>query len=332
MQPNLFRQLNRICILLLCLGIWQNLQAQIPVAGNPDARAAAMRQSPYAIRISTNLVTVPVSVTDVVGSPVADLDIEDFQIKEDGRTEKILTMIEAGQSPLQLSLILDLTESVQSNFELERSAAIRFLKKVWKPGDSVSILSIGKQPELHLENSTSLEEAVQTLSRLQPTENATAFFDSISTAAGLLSRSRAPNTRQASVIFSDGEDNISDRGFTEALNAIRHSSTIVYSINPSGASIRLNEISQQGQRWLVSLTRKTGGAAFVLTRYLDLDDVYHRIAVELRAQYLLSYYSSNPCTDGSFRNIMVSIPRNPELQVRARYGYYAVLVSSEPRK
>ena len=332
MRTHLFRRLNCFFVLLLCLGIWQGLPAQIQAAGGPDAQVALIRQSSSAIRISTNLVTVPVSVTDSVGSHVADLDIMDFQLTEDGRTEKILTMIQAGKSPLQLTLIFDLSESVQSDFEFERTAACRFLEKVWKPGDSVSIVSIGKKPCLHLEGSASLEKALQILSHLEPTENATAFFDAITMSADLLSQSTAPNTRQVGVVFSDGEDNISDRGFMEALDAMRHSNTVVYSINPSGASIRLNEISHQGQQWLVSLTGKTGGAAFVLDKNLDLDGVYERIAMELRSQYLLSYYSSNPYADGSFRNILVTIPLQPGLQVRARQGYYAVLAPPTPRK
>ncbi len=331
-MPTFFlRRMNRLFISLLCLSIWQYLPAQIRPEGEPDARLAMRRQSPGAIRISTNLVTVPVSVTDAVGSPVANLDMEDFLIKEDGRTERILTMIEAGQSPLQLTLILDLTESVQSDFEFERTAASQFLEKVWKPGDSVSIITIGKQPRLHLEGSISLDEGLQVLSTLEPTENATSFFDTIAMAAGFLSQSTAPSARQAAIVFSDGEDNISKYGFSDALDAMQRSNTVVYSINPSGPSIRLNEISQQGQEWLVSLTGKTGGAAYVLNRNLDLERIYQKIAVELRAQYLLSYYSSNSCTDGSFRNILVSVPRKPDLRIRARQGYYAVMGLPEPR-
>jgi Ca-activated chloride channel family protein len=48
-----------------------------------------------------------------------------------------------------------------------------------------------------------------------------------------------------------------------------------------------------------------------------------RIAAELRAQYLLSYYSPSARNDGVFRAIRVSIPARPELSVRARLGYYA---------
>jgi len=329
MGTNVSGLLNRIFILLLCLGIGESLPAQFLAAGSPDARGTAILQSPGAIRISTNLVTVPVAVTDAVGSPVPNLDMDEFQLKEDGRTETILTLIQAGKSPLQLTLIFDLSESIQSAFEFEQEAASHFLEKIWKPGDSVSIISIGKQPRLHLEESPSLDEALRILSGLEPEEDATAFFDAISLAAKFLSLSTAPNTRQVAVVFSDGEDNISDTKFAEALNAMRRSNTVVYSINPSGASIRLNEVSLQGQQWLVSLTGNTGGASFVLDRDLDLDSVYQRIASELRSQYLLSYYSSNPCTDGSFRNIMVSIPLKPDLKIRARQGYYAGLAPAQ---
>jgi len=325
------RQLNRIGIIILCLGIWRGLPAQIPAAGASDARMVSIHQRSSAIRISTNLVTVPVSVTDAVGSTVPDLDVDDFQIEEDGRSESILTLIKAGQSPLQLSLVLDLSGSVHSNFEFEQAAASRFLEKVWKPGDSVSIISVGNQPTVHLKSSTSPEEALRILSELRPTEDATAFFDSIAMASRLLSQSTAPNTRQATVIFSDGEDNRSDISFGNAVSAIQRSNTVVYSINPSGPSIRLNKISHKGQELLVSLTGKTGGAAFVSNRLSDLDSIYDRIAVELRALYLLSYYSSNTQPDGSFRHISVTIPENPGLSIRAREGYYSIQMSSELR-
>jgi hypothetical protein len=50
--------------------------------------------------------------------------------------------------------------------------------------------------------------------------------------------------------------------------------------------------------------------------------VFERIAKELRAQYLLEYYSSDRRNDGSYRQIVVRIPNRPDLRVRARQGYY----------
>jgi Ca-activated chloride channel family protein len=318
----------RILSLCLALGFWP----WIPSASPAGSEAFFFSQPTRPIKISTNLVTVPVSVTDAEGSMVPDLGIEDFRIKEDGRTETISKLVQAGESPLQLVLIFDLSGSIHSNFEFERTAASRFIDTVLKPKDTVSIISVSNKPIVQLESSSSPTEALEVLSALHPTEDATAFFDSIVLAADLLNRSTAPSSRQATVIFSDGEDNRSDHGFSDALDAMKHSSAVVYAINPSGPSIRLNEISRMGQGWLASFAQKTGGTVFVSDRTEDLDAVYERIAFELRAQYLLSYYSSNTLADGTFRNISVSLPDKPSLNVRARQGYYAVEMTSELRK
>jgi Ca-activated chloride channel family protein len=322
----------RLSTLILFFLICQSLPAQAMPAGFADAPEARNQAASKYIKISTNLVTVPVSVTDGQGENVSQLGVQDFEIEEDGRIEQVSKLVQAGASPLQLVLVFDLSGSIYSDFEFERAAASRFIEKVWKQGDMVSIITISNKPQVHLADSTSPEEALAALARLEPKEDATAFFDAVVAAAELQSLSTAPGTRQAAVIFSDGEDNRSDSVFSDALSSIRRSNTVVYSINPSGASVRLNEISKTGQLQLASLAGKTGGAAFVSNRLEELDGIYDRIAFELRAQYLLSYYSSNTLTDGSFRKISVTVPGKPGLHVRAREGYYAIGVTLQTQK
>ena len=82
-------------------------------------------------------------------------------------------------------------------------------------------------------------------------------------------------------------------------------------------------MSMRGQAYLERLASETGGAAFLPDRLEDLDKIFTRIAAELQAQYLLGYYSLNQHMDGKFRRIAVSVPRRPDLRVRARQGYYA---------
>jgi Ca-activated chloride channel family protein len=280
-------------------------------------------QSPV-IRVSSNLVTVPVSVTDAAGHAVCDLAIGDFRIAEDGNPETISKLAEAGQSPLQLALLFDLSGSVNSRFDFEQQAATRFLEKVWKPGDAISIIAFSEKPQICLRRSGSLPEALQVLSRLRPTESATAFFDSVVLSARILNQSAMPETRQAEIVLSDGADDASDCSIAEALREVERSDTLFYSVNPSGASVRLNQINRKGQEYLASLAAATGGTAFVSDRTADLDAIFGRIAAELRAQYLLSYYSTNSHFDGKFRRIEVSVPQRPNLRIRARQGYFAI--------
>jgi Ca-activated chloride channel family protein len=312
-----------ICgLVLICLpGFCTSLPVQ---AGSGAADSPSMADIQPVVRVSTNLVTVPVSVTDAAGRAVTDLKLSDFRIEEDGRSETISKIADAGRSPLQLALLFDVSGSLNPRFEFEQQAAIRFLEKVWKSGDTVSIITFSERAQIRLRGCQSLPEALQTLLTLQPTEGATAFFDCVVEAAKLLRESATPETRQAEIVLSDGEDNGSDHTMADALREIQRSDTLFYSINPGGRSIRLNEISLKGQQDLVSLATETGGTAFISDSTSDLDEIFGRIATELRAQYLLGYYSSNPRLNGEFRRITVLIPGRPDLRVRARQGYYAI--------
>jgi Ca-activated chloride channel homolog len=315
--------LSTLLVFGLSLLISAGLPAQESGQHGSGAPELSGIQSPSVIRVSSNLVMVPVSVTDAAGRLVPDLDKDDFEIAEDGTPEPISKMAEAGQSLLQLALLFDLSGSVNNRFEFELQAANRFLEKVWKPGDSVTIISFTDAPQVRLRNSKSLTDALQNLLTLQPTESPTAFYDSVVASARLLREIAPPETRKAEIVLSDGEDNRSDGTIADALREVQRCDTIFYSINPGGHSIRLNEISMKGQQDMKTLADETGGTAFVSDQAGDLDAIFGRIATELRAQYLLAYYSSNPRMDGKFRRISVIIPKKPDLRVRARQGYYA---------
>ena len=76
-------------------------------------------------------------------------------------------------------------------------------------------------------------------------------------------------------------------------------------------------------------TGHTGGRSFFPPIYKeqekevrDLDEIYRRIAAEVRAQYVLTYYSNTESRDRKFRSIRVEL-KKAGLQVRARRGYYS---------
>jgi Ca-activated chloride channel homolog len=310
-----------ICACMLC-----TILGQYPAIGSGDPSAedqAGISEQSSIIRVSSNLVTVPVSVTDPEGRAVGNLGIQDFLVEEDGRPENVSKIADAGRSPLRLALLFDLSGSVNSRFDFEQQSAIRFLEKVWRQGDTISIVTFTDSPRVRLYTSGSLSDALKILSALEPTERPTAFFDAVVLSAKALRQSAGPETRQAVIALSDGEDNRSRHSISEALSEIQRADTTFYSINPGGSSIRLNEISLKAQSDLDSLAKETGGNAFVSDKTADLDDIFSRIATELRAQYLLSYYSANSLIDGKYRRISVFIPHRNDLSIRTRHGYYA---------
>ena len=281
-------------------------------------------QEPAIIRVTSNLVMVPVSVTDQAGLAVKDLRAADFRIEEDGEAEAVARMDEPGTTPLEMALLFDVSGSVHGRFEFERQAASRFLREVLKPKDAVTVFAIGRQPRRIQERTVNVQSALQSLAALEATKEATAFFDSLATGIHALHNTAPPGTRRVAVVVSDGEDNYStEHDLDDTLRELQHADCLFYSINPSGPSIRLNRVSLRGQKGLERLAAETGGAAFLPDRLEELDAIFTRITNELQAQYLLGYYSHNQKMDGGFRKIAVRVPARPELRVRARQGYYA---------
>lgn len=278
---------------------------------------------PTVIRVSTNLVNVPVSVTDPAGQPVRNLAAGDFAVTEEGRPQKVVTLGEPGKTPVALAIIFDISGSVSGRFEFEQRAAADFLRTVLKSADTVSVFTVGMKPTVVQPQTGNLEAAILEIKELRPTRQATAFYDTVVEAARYLRQQAGPGTRRVVLAISDGEDNQSKRfALGSAAQEIQRNECTFYSINPAGGSAHLNIISMKGQDAMATLAAETGGA-FMPAGEHDLDDVFRRISADLQAQYLLGYYSGDQRADGAYRRIAVRIPNRPELRIRARQGYYA---------
>ncbi|HZF41386.1 MAG TPA: VWA domain-containing protein [Blastocatellia bacterium] len=276
------------------------------------------------ISISTNLVAVPVSVTDAQGNPVRNLTVEDFHLEEEGVPQQLQPLGDPGKTPIELALLFDVSRSIRNRFDFERETAGRFLKEILKPGDAVSVFSIGTAPKLSIPRTENAESAVAATASIQPTEDSTAFFDTVVKASQVLNDSSNPGVRRVMVVLSDGEDTNSERfRLGDAKRELQRADTLFYAINPSGPSIHLNKISTKGHEGMVTLAEETGGMAFLPDKIEDLTKVFAQITAELQAQYLLGYDSTNEAKDGKYRRITVRVPKRPDLRIRARQGYYA---------
>jgi VWFA-related protein len=302
---------------------------QVPRAPTGQPSTTKSQQPPVqeqeeTVRISSNLVAVPVSVTDASGQPVSNLTVADFLLDEEGKTQQVVSLGQPGKTPVEIALLFDVSGSVFKRFEFEQQAASRFLKLVLKPGDAASVFSIGLTPKLVQPREKNADKIITSVMAMSPTKEATAFFDSVVEAAHYLGNTSEPGTRRVLIVISDGEDNQSENYWlNDSLRELQRTECLFYSINPSGPSIRLNKISMKGQDGMASLASVTGGAAFLPDKLEDLDAVFRQITAELQAQYLLGYYSSDERTDGAYRRINVRVAKRSDLRVRARKGYYA---------
>lgn len=325
-----FIYLVPVIVVLLALRVLGQSPGQADQADQADQAAVAADQPkvPGAvapIRVSSNLVLVPVSVTDGNKQPVKDLSINDFRVTEDGLLQTIANMQEPGQSPVELALLIDISGSVLPRFRFEQEAGSQFVQSVAGSQRFVSLFTVGPEARMVRQRTNDVSEAVSALMALNPTKDATAFYDSLVSAARYLRQNASPFSRRVQVAISDGEDNYSlEHGLDSALRELQQADCLFYAINPAGASVKMNVMSRRGQDALQFLATQTGGSAYLPADWSQLPSIYRMIASDLQAQYLLGYYSSRREAQGDqFRKISVTVPGRQDLRVRARQGYYA---------
>ncbi|HVS82315.1 MAG TPA: VWA domain-containing protein [Pyrinomonadaceae bacterium] len=351
-------------VLLITPATAQKIKQLPPPPPGPRYKPKPTPEPQYEVlRISSNLVVVPVSVIDGKGQPVLGLKKSEFHIEEDGRVQEITQMGDPEQVPLDIAILIDVSSSVSQRFAFEEQAATRFITQVLRPMDRATVYAIDSTPRLEQARSTAELASAKLMSIKAATgPSPTAFYDTVIEAARYLTKNTPEQHRRVIVVISDGEDNYSNRVRDSALAAYRATqadendsspaarkrmlaaseaalqqghrkaqaevqqevqtaNAVFYSINPSGQALRLNVISTRAQDAMQQLATATGGTAFVPDKPEDLEPLFARIANELRAQYLLQYYSNNKSA-GPFRRIVVSTPAQPQVRVRAREGYY----------
>jgi Ca-activated chloride channel family protein len=309
------------------------------------------------IRTSSNLVMVPVSVTDQTGQAVQGLKVEDFRLQEEGKQQEITGIGDPQQVPLAIALLFDISSSTSQKgfFASQQNAAAAFLRLVMKPADRAAIFTITGNPTM-VQPLASAEASAAKMTSIPAatTSVPTAFYDSVIAAAKYLSDTAPSNFRRVIVVLSDGDDNYSEqirdqsladyrsttsgqqsalgtraglqnahqRAVASVQKSVQQADVIFYSVNPGGPSIKLNLIAMRAERGMETIAAATGGTAFVPDSDQDLERVFRQVAAELRGQYLLQYYGNSEAPANQFRRITVAVPARNDLRIRARQGYY----------
>jgi VWFA-related protein len=309
------------------------------------------------IKTTSNLVMVPVSVTDQTGQAVQGLKVADFRLLEEGKQQEISGIGDPEQVPLAIALLFDISSSTSQKgfFASQQKAAATFLRLVMKPADKAAIFTITGKPEVVQPLSSADASAAKMLS-IPPAVSSvpTAFYDTVAAASKYLADNAPSNYRRVIVVLSDGDDNFREqirdlsvadadaklggkeaasgvraglqrahqRAVTNVQKLVQQADIIFYAVNPGGPSIKLNQIAMRAERGMESIAEATGGTAFVPDSDQDLERVFRQVAAELRGQYLLQYYGDSGAPAGQFRKISVNVPARADVRVRARQGYY----------
>ena len=164
------------------------------------------------VRVTSNLVVVPVAVTDETGNAVQGLKVSDFRLEEEGRGQELAAVGTADEVPLDIVILFDVSSSVTAKdfFARQQESAARFLRLVLKPTDRAAVVTIADKPRL-VQPLAPADVATAAMLKIPAanTSTPTAFYDSVSFAAKYLGDNSPGRNRRVILAISDGDDNFS---------------------------------------------------------------------------------------------------------------------------
>jgi VWFA-related protein len=163
--------------------------------------------------------------------------------------------------------------------------------------------------------------------------------------------------RKVIVILSDGQDRGSKETLADAVEYAQRADTTVYTIYMKGEEQQRRgfgdrdggrmggprigfpggpggypggsrrggrepeEARVDGKKILTEIATKTGGQMFEVTKKETVEDIYTKIAEEMRSQFVLAYTPDKSSIDTGYHRITVTA-KDKEMKVQAREGFY----------
>jgi VWFA-related protein len=306
------------------------------------------------IKVSTTLVSIPVSVMDRDGRFVPNLLKDDFRIWEDG-VEQEVAFFQSVDKPFSVVLMLDTSPSTQFRLEDIQDAAISFVNQL-RSDDMVMVVSFNDDIKVLSEFTTDRSKLQRAIQRAK-TDDGTRLYDAVDM---VMNQQLAKiQGRKAIVLFTDGVDTTSRRAdYQSNVMDAQELDALIYPVqydtaqdmNAGGGfpapridvwgqilggifgGVRRGGYPSRGGRgtgrgdyelanhYLQELANTTGGREYRADSLQNMSSAFANVAEELRRQYSLGYYPKRPPQAGQMRLIKVRA-KQPNLAVRARESY-----------
>jgi VWFA-related protein len=294
-----------------------------PVA--PNAAPSADPQGPYKIKSQVALVVLHASVLNDRSVFVPGLQEENFRVLED-KVEQKLSVFKQEDVPVSFGLVVDNSGSMRDKRPQVNAAALTFVKTS-NPQDEGFVVNFNDDYYLDTEHdfTSDLNEMKTALERIDA-RGSTALYDAV--IGSLDHLKKGSRDKKVILVVTDGEDNASRHSLENTVEQAQRNDAVIYAVGVfSDDDIKHNHRAMKKARSaLTQLANATGGLAFFPEDANDTEAICTQIAHDIRNQYTLAYYSTNPAHDGTFRSVQVDVipPRGSgKLTVRTRAGYYA---------
>jgi len=308
------------------------------------------------LKVETEIVNIPVKISDRQGRFISGLMKENFKIFEDG-VEQQIEYFSNEQQPFTVALVLDMSYSTKFKIAEIQSAAISFISQL-RPTDKVMVVSFDSAIHVHCEP-TNDKQILQKAIKATKIEFGTSLYETVDFV--LNQKLKKITGRKAVVLFTDGVDTSSERAqdWTNIRDLVE-SDVLVYPIqydtyaevqamkdqtiikqpNPIppttkspfpfpiptggiGTADSKGTTAQDYQKageYLNEMADRSGGRIYMADTGANLVTAFSKIAAELREYYSIGYYPTEESKNGKKHKIKVKVDRDG-LVVRAKDSY-----------
>jgi Ca-activated chloride channel homolog len=256
---------------------------------------------------------------------VLDLTRDDFEVRDAGRPEKLVTF-ERGDVPLTAVLLLDSSESMKGARLAGAVDAAQTFVRSMKPLDEAKLILFSDRVLRATPFTSEPQVLADSLAGVEA-GGGTALNDHLYLALKQLDRRQG---RRVVILLSDGADVLSVLSMKDVLWKARRSQALVYWVLLGGekrdrdrsfsSAWRDAAANSEELATLERTVRESGGRTERAAKIEDLGPVLQEILSELRDQYVLGYYPTQPLKDESWREVKVRVRRSG-VDVRTRDGY-----------
>jgi Ca-activated chloride channel homolog len=200
--------------------------AALPVFGQGQEEKPQQDSQQPSIKIGTNLVTVPVIVTDRYGRFITGLSRKEFTVREEGSPQRIEDF-SSTEAPFSVALLIDTSRSTQNKLSKIRKAAETFIKQLL-PNDRIMVVSFDEKVRFICDFTSShaeLERAVKSLK----SSYMTSLYDAIHLTIN--EKMNKLQGRKAIVVLTDGVDTASKKAtYESAIEMAASAGIITYTV------------------------------------------------------------------------------------------------------
>jgi VWFA-related protein len=285
-------------------------------------------QEPPTFSSESELVVLHVAVRDRKGGYVGGLAQDAFRVLENKQPQSI-SFFNNQDAPVTVGLLIDSSGSMAPNREMVIAASMAFAKAM-NPQDEFFVLGFNEEIHTPLPSSAPFTHHEPTLRvalvQAIKARGQTAIYNAVH--AGLGYVGKGGYERQVLVVVSDGGDNASAISRQQVLAQAQASNAVIYTI----ALVDPMD-SEADPGFLSQLSEITGGVAFRPRRISDVEEIFQRVARDIRNMYTLGYVPSSSAAARAMKSaqkeelrrvsVDVRLPTGQKLAVRTRRAYLA---------